>query len=125
MTVHKPDSFFESLEAQFNALAAAVATGEAESLPQLAEQVQRNAINLATVWEEWQHQGLAEPALAERVKALAEGLQIVRTSLTRRAMLVEQTLGLVVPASLDPTYATTGVYGAGPKASGRFLPVSA
>lgn len=124
MSTIQPDSYFDALEVQFNDLALAVATGDAETLPALSEQIQKTAVSLAGVWQQWQRQGLVEPAIAERVKALAEGLQIVRSNLLRRAMLVEQALNLVVPASVDPTYAGGGSYGAGPKSSGRLAAVS-
>lgn len=125
MSTIQPDSYFDALEVQFNDLALAVATGDAETLPALSEQIQKTAVSLAGVWQQWQRQGLVEPGIPERVKALAEGLQIVRSSLLRRAMLVEQALNLVVPASVDPTYAGGGNYGAGPKSSGRLAAVSA
>ena len=114
-----PDSYFDALEAHFNQLAVAVAAGDIEVLPSLSEQVQQLSVNLSEVWQQWQRQGLANDIVTQRVKALAEGLQVVRANLLRRAMLVEQALNLVVPATVEPTYAGSGNYGSGPKASGR------
>lgn len=114
-----PDSYFDALEAHFNQLAVAVAAGDIEVLPSLSEQVQQLSVTLSEVWQQWQRQGLANGVVTQRVKALAEGLQVVRANLLRRAMLVEQALNLVVPATVEPTYASSGTYGSGPKASGR------
>jgi hypothetical protein len=120
-----PDSYFDTLEAQFHQLAMAVAAGETEALPLLSEQLQQLAVNLSTVWRQWQRQGLASATVQQRVRALSEGLQVVRANLLRRANLVEQALNLVVPATVEPTYAGTGAYGTGPKASGRWATMSA
>ncbi|CAM8634879.1 hypothetical protein MCEMSEM22_00739 [Comamonadaceae bacterium] len=120
-----PDSYFDALEAHFNQLAVAVAAGDIEVLPSLSEQVQQLSVELTQVWQQWQRQGLANAIVNQRVRSLAEGLKVVRANLLRRAMLVEQALNLVVPASVEPTYAGTGAYGAGPKASGRLPSVAA
>lgn len=120
-----PDSYFDALEAHLNQLAVAVAEGDVSVLPALSEQVQQLSVNLAGVWHQWQRQGLSSAALNQRIKILGEDLQTVRANLLRRATLVEQSLYLVVPASIDPTYAGSGTYGAGPKASGRLAAISA
>jgi ATP-dependent exoDNAse (exonuclease V) alpha subunit len=120
-----PESYFDALEAHFNQLAAAVATGDADALPALTAQVQQLAVNLSEVWQEWQQQSVQNEAMTERLKSLAEGLRLVRTNLLRRASLVEQALKLIIPAAVDPTYASGGAYGAGPRPSGRFGVVSA
>ncbi|WP_296510465.1 hypothetical protein [Rhodoferax sp.] len=124
MNTFSPDSYFDALESHFNQLAVAVAAGDIEVLPALSEQVQKLSINLAEVWQQWQRQGLNDAVVTARIKALAEGFQVVRANLLRRAMLVEQTLNLVVPATMDPTYAGGGAYGAGPKSSGRLSPMA-
>jgi len=120
-----PESYFDALEAHFNQLAAAVASGDADALPALSTQVQQLAVSLSEVWQEWQQQGLQNAAMTERLKSLAEGLRLVRTNLLRRASLVEQALKLIIPAAIDPTYAGGGAYGAGPRLSGRFGVLSA
>lgn len=114
-----PDSYFDAMEAHFNQLALAVAAGDIDVLPSLSEQVQHLSVNLSQVWQQWQHQRLADGAAILRLRALAEGLQVVRANLLRRAVLVDQALKLVVPATIEPTYAGSGNYGSGPKASGR------
>lgn len=120
-----PESYFDALEAHFNQLASAVAQGDAAALPALAEQVQQLAVNLNDVWQEWQQQSVQNEAMTQRLKSLAEGLRLVRTNLLRRTALVEQALKLIIPASVDPTYAGGGAYGAGPRPSGRFGVISA
>lgn len=120
-----PESYFDALEAHFNQLAVAVASGDIEGLPEISGQVHQLSVNLNAIWHQWQRQGLATHMVEQRVRALAEGLQIVRTNLLRRMTLVEQSLRLVVPAAEDPTYAGGGAYGAGPRASGRLPSVSA
>lgn len=125
MSNTSPDSFFDALEAQFNQLAIAVASGDADALPVISSQVHELSVNLNTVWQQWQRQGLASHLVEQRVRALAEGMQVVRANLLRRMTLIEQTLRLVVPATEDPTYAGGGAYGAGPRASGRLPSMSA
>lgn len=120
-----PDSYFDALEAHFNELAVAVAAGDIDVLPSLSEQVQQLSVTLSEVWHQWHRQGLTNGIVTQRVKALAEGLQVVRANLLRRAMLVEQALNLVVPATVEPTYAGSATYGSGPKASGRFTTFAA
>lgn len=119
MTHATPDSYFDALEAHFLQLAMAVATENMAVLPSLSEQIQQFAVGLAEVWHQWQRQGLASDLVKQRVVALSEGLQVVRANLLRRAMLVEQALNLVVPATVESTYAGSGVYGSAPKTSGR------
>ena len=58
MSTIQPDSYFDALEVQFNDLALAVATGDAETLPALSEQIQKTAVSLAGVWQQWQRQGV-------------------------------------------------------------------
>lgn len=125
MSNTSPDSFFDALEAQFNQLALAVAAGDADALPAISAQVHELSVNLNTVWQQWLRQGLASHVVEQRVRALAEGMQVVRANLLRRMTLIEQTLRLVVPAAEDPTYAGGGAYGAGPRASGRLPSMSA
>lgn len=120
-----PDSYFDALEAHFHQLALAVATGDTDALPLLSEQLQQMAVTLSTVWRQWQRQGLASPQLGQRVKDLADSMQVVRAHVLRRATLVEQALNLVIPATVETTYAGNSAYGSGPKASGRMSRIAA
>lgn len=125
MKHNSPDSYFSALEAHFNQLAAAVATGDAEALPALSEQVQQLAVNFNEVWQDWQQQGLLDHSVTLKLKSLAEGMRLVRANLLRRATLVDQALKLVIPSVSDPTYAGGSAYGSGPRSSGRLGGLSA
>jgi hypothetical protein len=125
MTEATLNTYFDALETHLNQLALAVASGDALTIPTLSEQVHHFTVHLAENWRQWQGQGLTDVGLHQRLNGLAEGLRVVRAGLLRRAMLVEQTLNLVVPASVDITYTGNSAYGSGPKASGRLPVVSA
>nr|WP_315466359.1 hypothetical protein [uncultured Rhodoferax sp.] len=122
MNTTGPDSLLDEMDERFHQLAMAVALGETESLAMCSEQLQHLAAEVAA---QWQQPNAAYASQRQRVRALQEGLQVVRTGLLRRAHLVEQALNLVVPATVEPTYAGSATYGSGPKASGRWIPVSA
>lgn len=125
MNNSSPESYFDALEQHFNQLAVAVASGDIDGLPEISGQVHQLSVNLNSIWHQWQRQGLANHMVEQRVRVLAEGLQIVRANLLRRMSIVEQSLRVVVPATEDPTYAGGGAYGAGPRPSGRLPTVAA
>ncbi|MDH4451433.1 MAG: hypothetical protein QE265_12730 [Rhodoferax sp.] len=120
-----PDAYFDALETHFHQLSAAVSAGDIDALPTLAAQVQGLAVALASDWPAVRGHGDNDTRHRQRVRAMADGLNLVRANLLRRSSVVEQALHVLMPAATDPTYAGGGSYGAGPKSSGRLPRLSA
>ncbi len=64
-----------------------------------------------------------EPAsgeVAKRVKSLAQGISVLRSSLLKQAAGVEQALKIVVPVDASATYADSGPYSPVTRQTGSF-----
>jgi hypothetical protein len=112
---------FDSIEQQFNALSLALIAGDPDIVHAASAQLQLLAVDLVQMLDQVGRDYLSPPPLALRIKALAEGLPVLRECLLRRAVYVERALQLVVPATQQTTYAAqAGPYGHGVRQSGAF-----
>lgn len=112
------------IEAQCEALAAAVVEGEPQALEALATQFRQAAVDLTRTVEALNLDRAAVHAFKLRLKKLALTVAIQRGSLARQAAVTERALHALVPATQDQTYAS-GPYGGAARQSGAFKVLTA
>jgi hypothetical protein len=117
---------FDGIEQQFNAVSAALIDGDPQTVHAASAQLQQLTVDLVQVLDRVGRHHISPAPLALRVKAIAEGLPVLRENLLRRSMYVERALQVVVPATAKTTYAAQpGPYGHGVRQSGAFKVFSA
>lgn len=116
----------DRLEYQFNAVSSALVDGNPDVVQASSALLQQLAVHLVQVVNEFGKNSIVPAPVVLRLRALADGLPLLRANLLRRSAYVERALQLVVPATQKTTYATgAGPYGGGVKQSGAFKVFSA
>ncbi len=111
--MHKPDTHpLDLVEQQFHQVAAFLAVADANQLPAAAQQLQTLCMELARQLPGLQRGRQPGRGLQQRVHTLAQGLQMLRDTLSRQAAANQQALQVVLPTAPKATYAGgTSVYG--------------
>lgn len=114
------------VEQQFNQVAAFLASGDAPQLETASEALQALSVQLAKLIQT-QASPAAQKAVQQRVKFMAQGLQVLRENLSRRAAYAGQALAVVVPTMASKTTYSAGnsVYGSVARQSGQFKVLAA
>ncbi len=113
------------VEQQFHQVAAFLASGDAPQLETATAALQSLSVQLAKLLQT-PTTPAAQKVLRQRVKALAQGLQMLRDNTYRRAAFTEQALAIVVPAPPKSTYSGgSSVYGSVARQSGQFKVLAA
>ena len=94
------------VEQTFNEVAVVLASGDAEALAQASEALHALAVEMAQILTPVQLMRAADPAQLLRVRALADGMVVLRDNIGRRAAYVNQALGIVVPTAPKSTYSS-------------------
>lgn len=119
----------DRVEHQFNAVSSALIDGNPETVQAASAMLQQMAVHFVQMVDELGRNRVslvAAASLSPRIKALAEGMPVLRENLMRRSAYVERALQLVVPATQKTTYAANaGPYGSGVRTSGMFKGFSA
>ena len=105
----------------FNAVAAAIVSGEPVALEAASALLRQAAINLSTLMQGLSPAERKNKDLTLRLKKIADGTATLKDGLFRRTALVAMALNAVVPATQDATYAkASGPYGSAGKQTGAF-----
>lgn len=112
-------------EQKFNQVAAFLAAGDAPQMETACQALQALSVQLAQLLK-----APARPAtkkvVQQRVKAMAQSLQMLRDNTYRRAAFTEQALAIVVPTPPKSTYSGgSSVYGSVARQSGQFKVLAA
>jgi hypothetical protein len=126
MTKQSVVNQLDLVEQQFNEVFAVVADGNPELIEAATAGLQRLSVDFVQLLDAPGARAAAGGDMAVRIKALAEGLAVLRSQLLRRAAYVEQALKIVVPTT-DPgsTYAGGSPYGTVQRQTGAFRVLAA
>ncbi len=114
------------IERQFNEVSRSLVDGDPVTVETSSGALQQLAVDFVQMVDESGQSILNTPQLALRIKAISEGMPVLRESLIRRSAFVDRALQLVVPATQQTTYATSsGPYGGAFKQSGQMKAQSA
>ena len=114
------------VEQQFNQVAAFLASGDAPQLETASETLQTLSVQLADLLKV-----PASPAVQkvvrQRVMSMAQALQVVRLNISRRSLMTEQALQVLIPAAAPKATYSGGssVYGSVARQSGQFKVLAA
>jgi hypothetical protein len=109
------------IEVQFNAVAAAVNSGDPVALETLSTALRKAAADLFSLLEAAPADSRSLKELKTRLKKISSGLGIQRESMIRRTVVVERALHAMVPATRQSTYTQSAGPYAGPgRQSGAF-----
>jgi len=112
-------------EQQFNQVAAFLASGDALRLETASEAMQSISLQLAKLLQT-PVSPAAKKVVRQRIKTLAQSLQILRDNVSRRAAYNEQALSIVVPTPAKSTYSGgSSLYGSVARQSGQFKVLAA
>ena len=126
MTLTSLEQQLDLLERQFNEVSSALIDGEPLAVQSTSAALQQFAVDFLQIADEYGRNSVAQGTMALRVKALAEGLPVLRENLLRRSSYVDRALQLVVPATQKVTYGSSGgPYGGGIKQSGQLKMMAA
>ncbi len=115
------DQTLAEAERKFNAVSAALVSGEPLALASAGTELRQAALALSALVQGLTALERNNKNLTARLKRLADGLACQRESLIRRTVLVERALHAIVPASRSATYAQAGApYASTGKPSGAF-----
>jgi hypothetical protein len=117
------------VESQFHQVAVFLATGDAPHLQAAAAMLQVLSVELQRLLppqNQNQPTSAQHAALRQRVRAIAQGLHMLRDNLSRQAAMNLQALTVVVPTAAKSTYSGgTSVYGGVAWQSGAFQVLAA
>jgi hypothetical protein len=120
MTLTSLEQQLDLLERQFNEVSFALIDGEPTAVQSSSAALQQLAVDFVQIADEFGHASVTQGNMALRLKALADGLPVLRENLLRRTSYVDRALQLVMPATQKVTYETSaGPYGGGVKQSGQ------
>lgn len=110
------------LEAQFEAVVAAVASGDPVQLEQAGVAIRQAAVDFTRMMQGLSADASVAREVKPRLKKIASALTAQRGNLIRRSVVVERTLHAMVPGTVDSTYnpKATGPYASALKQSGAF-----
>ena len=112
-------------EQQFNQVAAFLASGDAPRLETASEVLQSISLQLAKLLQA-PVSPTAKKVVRQRVKIMAQSLQMLRDNLSRQAAYTQQALAIVVPTPPKSTYSGgNSVYGSVARQSGQFKVLAA
>jgi len=107
-------------------VAAAIVSGEPQSLAIATTSLRLAALALAQTLQRPGPAGQVDPAVKRRVRSMARALAQQRESLIRRTALVDRSLHALVPATRDSGYAPLGnTYGTAGRPTGSLRLLSA
>ena len=113
------EAALQHIEKQFEALSAALVSGEPRELETASLAMRQAGIDLSSLIQGVALDGQKDPQTTLRLKSLADGLAERRESLLRRIALVERQLHTILPVTQDGTYTNSAsVYGSSAKSSG-------
>ena len=113
------------VEQQFNEVSVVLVDGDPDKLEAATAVLQRLSADLAQLHRSTGACVAPGAAVALRLKALSDGMALLRSQLLRRAAYVEQALQIVVPTGPSSTYAGGSPYGAALRQSGAFKVLAA
>jgi hypothetical protein len=96
------------IELQCQAVAAAVATGEPETLEASSLALRQTAVDFSALMDSLGGAAHAGPELRARLKKVALQLGMQRENLLRRSAVIERGLHALVPSTQKSTYAPSG-----------------
>jgi len=112
-------------EQQFNQVAAFLASGDAPRLETASEALHSISVQLAKLLQT-PSSPAAQKVVRQRVKTMAQSLQMLRDNLSRQAAYTQQALAIVVPTPPKSTYSGgNSVYGSVARQSGQFKVLAA
>jgi hypothetical protein len=103
--IEKPLS---QIESQYNAVAAAVSSGDPVSLDAASIALRQAAVDFSGLLQALPADALSANELKLRLKKLGRGLASQREGLIRRTVVVERALHAMVPGARESTYAQSG-----------------
>jgi hypothetical protein len=103
--IEKPLS---QIESQYNAVAAAVSSGDPVSLDAASIALRQAAVDFSGLLQTLPADALSANELKLRLKKLGRGLASQREGLIRRTVVVERALHAMVPGARESTYAQSG-----------------
>jgi hypothetical protein len=115
------------VEQQFDEVSCALLDADPAAFQQACAGLQQTAVDFIQLSHHQAPGGVLPADMAQRVKALAEALPLLREGLYRKAALVERALPLLVPSTEQPsTYAgDSAPYASAMRQSGAFRGVAA
>ena len=120
------ETFFANTERHVAEVAAAVVSGEPQSLGIASASLRQATLTLSDAVQRLSPDQQRDPRVSARVRKMAAALALLRESLIRRTVLVERALNTLVPATRDGGYAQgSGAYGRLGRQSGAFGRLSA
>jgi hypothetical protein len=96
------------VELHFNAVSAALVSGEPQALTSASAVLRQAAIDFSALLQRLTPDDVQHKDLKPRLTQISNGLVLQRESLLRRTALVEMALNTVMPTAPDATYAQTG-----------------
>jgi hypothetical protein len=110
------------LETQFEAVAAAVSSGDPVLLEQAGVAIRQAAVDFTGMMQSVPADLAATKQVKPRLKKIATALAVQRVNLIRRSVVVERTLQAMVPAAVDNSYkpGASSPYASALKQSGAF-----
>ena len=110
------------LEAQFEAVVAAVNSGDPAQLEQAGLTIRQAAVDFTGMMQSVPADKVASSQIKPRLKKIANALAVQRVNLIRRSVVVDRTLQAMVPAAVDDSYkpGAAGPYASALKQSGAF-----
>ena len=114
------------VEQKFNEVSVVLASGDADGLAEASAALQALAIEMAELLTPLPRLRAAPAAQLLRIRALSDGMVVLRDNLARRAAYVNQALKVVVPTQAKSTYGnTSGPFGGVVQQSGQFKVLAA
>ena len=120
------DKSFADAERHVAEVAAAIVSGEPQSLGIASASLRQATLTLSDAVQRLSPAQQRDPRVGARVQKMAAALALQRESLIRRTVVVERALNTLVPATRDAGYAQgAGAYGRPGRQSGAFGRLSA
>lgn len=96
------------LEHQCQEVAAAVLSGEPETLTQASEALRQAALDFSALMGQLGGGQASSPEVRKRLRTVAVQLQVQRQNLLRRSVVVERALHTLLPETRKSTYGPQG-----------------
>jgi hypothetical protein len=114
------------VEQKFNEVSVVLANGDADGLAQASAALQTLAVEMAELLTPLPRLRAAPAAQLLRIRALSDGMVVLRENLARRAAYVTQALQVVVPTPVKSTYGnSSSQFGGVVQQSGQFKVLAA
>jgi hypothetical protein len=123
---HSLENHLDLVEQKFNEVAVVLASGDAQGLAQASAALQALAVEMAELLTPLPRLRAAPAAQLLRIRALSDGMVVLRDNLARRAAYVNQALKVVVPTPAKSTYGhSSSPFGGVVQQSGQFKVLAA